>query len=132
MSDTTLGQPGSCHCGSPTCTGQCPDCRMHETQQHGHNVHYTPAEPDPTASVRLTDDLRQAAESLRDLEPSGIDSTDDPLTVVTNLHTALAALREVWPTLAQRAGVADQAFAADVERGLLLATTGMWDARNAI
>lgn len=132
MSDTTLGQPGSCHCGSPTCTGQCPECNMHETQKHGHNVHYSPAEPDPTAAVRLADELRQAAEALRDLEPEGIACTDDPLTVVTNLHATLAALQEAWPALAQRAGFEEQLFAADVERGLSLATAGMWDARNAI
>lgn len=132
MSDTTLGQPGSCRCGSPTCTGQCPDCNMHETQKHGHNVHYSTAEPDQTAAVRLTDALRQAAEGLRDLESEGIASTDDPLTVVTNLHEVLAALGEAWPALAQRAGVEEQIFAADVERGLSLARVGMWDARNAI
>lgn len=34
------GAPGSCRCGSPTCTGRCPDCGMHETPLHGHNVHY--------------------------------------------------------------------------------------------
>jgi hypothetical protein len=105
---------------------------MHETQKHGHNVHYAPDEPDQTAAVRLTDALRQAAEDLRDVDSEGIACTDDPLTVVTNLHAVLAALGEVWPALAQRAGVEQQIFAADVERGLSLARNGMWDARNAI
>lgn len=132
MSDTTLGQPGSCFCGSPTCTGRCSDCNMHETQKHGHNVHYASAEPDQTAPARLTDALREAAEGLRDLEPEGISCTDDPLTVVTNLHAALSALGEAWPTLARRAGVDQEIFSADVERGLSLARVGMWDARNSI
>jgi hypothetical protein len=105
---------------------------MHETQKYGHNVHYAPADPDPTAAVRLTDALRQAAEGLRDLESEGIASTDDPLTVVTNLHATLAALKEVWPALAERAGFEEQLFAADAERGLSLAATGMWDACHAI
>lgn len=43
----TLGEPGSCHCGSSTCTGRCPECNMHETQTYGHNVHYDP--PDTQA-----------------------------------------------------------------------------------
>lgn len=132
MSDTTFGQPGSCPCGSPTCTGQCPDCNMHETQKHGHNVHYATDMPDPAAAVRITDELRQAAESLRDLESEGIACTDDPLTIVTNLHATLAALKEAWPVFAQRAGLERELLAADVERGLLLATAGMWDARSAI
>lgn len=132
MSDTTLGQPGSCHCGSPTCTGQCPDCTMHETQKYGHNVHYGAAGPDQTAAVRLTDALRQAAEGLRDLESEGIACTDDPLAVVTNLHAVLTALGEVWPSLAKRAGVEEEMFSADVERGFSLARVGMWDARNSI
>lgn len=131
MSDI-IGQPGSCHCGSPTCTGQCPDCKMHETQKHGHNVHYAADTPDPAAPARLTDELRQAAESLRDLDTDGIACTDDPLTVVTNLHATLAALKEAWPAVAKRAGFEGELLAADVERGLLLASAGMWDARNAI
>jgi hypothetical protein len=86
-------------------------------------------------SVSLTDQLRAAAEGFRDAE---IASTDDPLTIVKNLHATLEALRDAWPAVAKAASFEDPSgdeateFTDDISRGLNLATSGLWDASNSI
>lgn len=88
-------------------------------------------------TVRLTDTLRIAAETLRALGPDQIAASDDPLTVVKNLYAALDALRDAWPAIATSAHFddGDQAtgdFTDDITRGLKLVVDGLWDAGNSI
>lgn len=90
------------------------------------------------STVRHTDELRAAAEALRDLDHDGIVRSDDPLTVFRNLYATLAALRDAWPALSESAGFEDFfrqediAFTEDIKRGLQLATDGLWSAQDAI
>lgn len=94
-------------------------------------------------TVRYTDELRAAAESLRGLGGGQIAASDDPLTVVQNLRAALDAIRDAWPSVARSAGFADSGpqhddveavadFTDDIERGLKLAVDGMQTAVNSI
>lgn len=89
-------------------------------------------------TVSRTDDLRDAAEHLRDLGDKEIARSDDPLTVFRNLYAALAALRDAWPALSESAGFEDFfsqediTFTGDIKRGLQLAVDGLWSAQNAI
>ena len=96
--------------------------------------------PDLHSTVRHTDELRAAAEKLRDLSFEEIASSDDPLTVVRNLHAALDALRSAWPAISQAAHfdtpqaaeAASAFFTDDIKRGLQLAADGLWDASHSI
>lgn len=89
-------------------------------------------------TVSFTDDLRAAAEHLRDLGDTEIARSDDPLTVFRNLHAALDALRDAWPALSQAAGFEDFfsqediTFTDDIKRGLHLTADGLWSAQDAI
>jgi hypothetical protein len=98
---------------------------------------------DSHATVRYTDALRAAAEGLRDLDETEAVGSDDPLTVVTNLHATLDAIRDAWPAIAKSAGFGgtdlhpDEAahvtgFTKRIETGLDQAVSGMWDATSAI
>jgi hypothetical protein len=90
------------------------------------------------STVRYTDDLRAAAEQLRDLGNKEIARSDDPLTVFRNLYATLAALRDAWPALSESAGFEDFfshediTFTDDIKRGLQLAVDGLWSAQDAI
>lgn len=89
-------------------------------------------------TVRRTDELRTAAEALRDLGFDAITGSDDPLTVIRNLHATFEALKEAWPAVSQAAGFedpfgdGDTSFTDEVKRGIQLAVEGTWDARNSI
>lgn len=65
---SSLSQPGPCHCGSPTCTGRCPECNMHETQKYGHNVHYGPTAEELEREL-LVDNSAEAWEEDWDASP---------------------------------------------------------------
>lgn len=88
-------------------------------------------------TVAHTDGLRAAAEALRDLGDE-ITASDDPLTVIRNLHAALDAVRDAWPAISRSAGFEDPfgqepcEFTDDIKRGLDLAVSGLWAARNSI
>ena len=89
------------------------------------------------STVRLTDTIRIASETLRALGPDQIAASDDPLTVVKNLYASLDAIRDAWPAIATSAHFDDGneatgAFTDDIARGLKLAADGLWDASNAI
>ncbi|MFB7500006.1 hypothetical protein ACFC09_35905 [Streptomyces sp. NPDC056161] len=90
------------------------------------------------STVSCTDDLRAAAERLRDLGDKEIARSDDPLTVFRNLYATLAALRDAWPALSEAAGFEDFfsqediTFTDDIKRGLHLAADGLWSAQDAI
>lgn len=94
--------------------------------------------PELHPTVRYTDQLREAAGKLRDLDHDDIVRSDDPLTVVRNLHATLAALRDAWPAISESAGFEDHfkredvAFVDKVQRGLQIATDGMWDATDGM
>jgi hypothetical protein len=89
-------------------------------------------------TVQFTDDLRAAAEKLRDLGADETARSDDPLTVFRNLHATIAALRDTWPALSEAAGFEDffnqedVTFTDDIKRGLQLTTDGLWAAQDAI
>lgn len=90
------------------------------------------------STVSCTDDLRAAAEALRDLGDKEIARLDDPLTVFRNLYATLDALRDAWPALSEAAGFEDFfsqeeiTFTDDIKRGLRLTVDGLWAAQNAI
>ncbi|WP_344492097.1 hypothetical protein [Streptomyces enissocaesilis] len=90
------------------------------------------------STVSLTDDLRAAAEHLRDLGDTEIARSDDPLTVFRNLYATLDALRDAWPALSRAAGFEDFfsqediTFTDDIKCGLHLAADGLWSAQDAI
>jgi hypothetical protein len=99
----------------------------------------------PSTAVRFTGDLLVAATNLRDLGEAEIAASDDPVTMLRDLHAALDALREAWPSIAKAAhfdgpvdGEDSRSFAtvADftnrIRRGLDLAATGLWDATSSI
>ncbi|UOB09116.1 hypothetical protein MQE23_08625 [Streptomyces sp. HP-A2021] len=89
-------------------------------------------------TVRLTDELRAAAEQLRDLGHSQIAHSDDPLTVFRNLYATFDALVEAWPALADAAGFRDffdeedLGFVGDIEGGLKSAAAGLARAQDSI
>lgn len=89
-------------------------------------------------TVRITDQLREAAQDLQHLDDGQITSTDDPLTMMSNLHTVLSILRDTWPALSEAAGFDDAthqeglSFTEDILRGLTIAAEGLGTARNSI
>ncbi|HEY6117713.1 MAG TPA: hypothetical protein VI172_17295 [Candidatus Dormibacteraeota bacterium] len=89
-------------------------------------------------TVQHTDELRAAAEALRDLGTDEITTADDPLTVFRNLHATIDALHDAWPALSQSAGFEESfgqdsvEFTQDIERGLKLAVDGLWNAQGSI
>lgn len=89
-------------------------------------------------TVSHTDELRAAAEQLRDLGDKEIACSDDPLTVFRNLYAALGALRDAWPALSEAAGFEDffrsedVTFTDDIKRGLQLVVDGLWSAQDAV
>lgn len=89
-------------------------------------------------TVRLTDELRAAAEQLRDLGHSQIAHSDDPLTVFRNLYATLDALLESWPALADAAGFRDffdeedLGFIDDIGSGLTSVAAGLARAQDSI
>ncbi|MER5903073.1 hypothetical protein ABT150_23690 [Streptomyces mirabilis] len=99
----------------------------------------------PSTAVRFTGDLLVAATNLRDLGDAEISASDDPVTMLRDLHAALDALRAAWPSVSKAAhfdgpidgedsrsfdAVAD--FTDRIRRGLDLATAGLWDATSSI
>jgi hypothetical protein len=91
-----------------------------------------------TETARLTDELRAAAEGLRDLARDEIARSDDPLTVFRNLYAAVDALRDAWPALSEAAGFedffdrADIPFVDTIPQALKAAADGLWAAQDAI
>lgn len=96
-------------------------------------------------TTRHTGALLEAATALMALGDEKISSNDDPLTMVRDLHAALFAIREVWPSIAKAAhfdtpmGDEDPqsfedvtAFVGDVQRGLDLVTAGLKRAADSI
>lgn len=96
-------------------------------------------------TTRHTGAVLEASAALMALGDEEISSNDDPLTMVRDLHAALFALREVWPSIAKAAhfdAAMDNedpksfedvtALVNDVQRGLDLAVDGLKRAADSI